>query len=466
MSWRPTQRKDFNIVTDDGFVPADAGLHRGLSRTRYPYSAAVQDGLESNVVMAPIHWITRNFTEAMAVVQRRAKKLWREQEGHALAKLLRKPNQFYSGSMLWKATLVSALLDGNGYWRKLRNRFGEVVELWYLPHFSIEPKWPSDGSVYISHYQYRPQGRGTVIDLDPRDVTHLRYGGLDPENTRKGLSPVRPILREVFTDEEASNFAASILRNMGVPGGVMAPKDVASAQALDGDQAQAMKDYLKNNFTGDQRGDWFVSGVPMQIEQFGFDPNQLMLGSLRDIAEERVCAMLGIPPSIVGFGAGLQQTKVGATQRENRQSAWHNCIIPLHNDMGEQVSASLLPDFVARPDSYRVYFDRSGVSAFEEDKTETARRAGILAEKGIITVAQAQAMTGEEVDERMRFYLLPSGAVPFDGEKKLEGFSDPNPSTPAGEEGGEGDDDDEDDDEEVPAAVAARMNGTEPSEEE
>lgn len=462
MSWRPTRTKDFQIVTDDGFTPADAGLHRGLSRTRYPYGASVQEGLESNVVMAPVHWILRNFTEATAIVQRKVKRVWKEQQGHDLTKLVAKPNPFYSGNMLWKATLVSMLLDGNGYWRKLRNRFGGVVELWYVPHFAIEPKWPQDGSTYISHYQYRPQGRGAVLNLDPRDVVHYRFGGLDPDNTRKGLSPVRPLLREVFTDEEASNFAASILRNMGVPGGVMAPKDVASAQALDPDQAKAMKDYVKNNFTGDQRGDWFVSGVPMQIEQFGFDPNQLMLGSLRDIAEERVCAMLGIPAAVVGFGAGLQQTKVGATMRELRQSAWHNCIIPLQNDVGEQASMQTLSEFVVRPDGYRLYFDRSGVSAFEEDKTERARRTGILVEKGIITVADGQEMSDVEVDERMRFYLIPSGAVPFDGDKKLEAFATTEPAPAPGGESGEVEDEEDD----LPPAVAARMNGSSPDSEE
>ena len=466
MSWRPTQRKDFQIVTDENFTPADAHMHRGLSRTRYPYSTAVQDGLESNVVMAPVHWITRNFTEADAVVQRKVKRIWQEQEGHKLAKLLRRPNRFYSGSMLWKATLVSLLLDGNGYWRKLRNRFGEVVELWYLPHFLIEPKWPRDGDTYISHYEYTPQGFGFPVDLEPRDIVHLRFGGLDPENTRKGLSPVRPLLREVFTDEEASNFAASILRNMGVPGGVMAPKDAASAQALGTEEAKAMKDYVKNNFTGDQRGDWLVSGVPMQIEQFGFDPNQLMLGSLRDIAEERVCAMLGIPAAVVGFGAGLQQTKVGATMRELRQSAWHNCIIPLQNDTGEQAGAQLLDDFVARPEGYRLYFDRSGVSAFEEDKTETARRAGILVEKGVITVADGQEMTGSEVDERMRFYLIPSGAVPFDGDKKLDAFADAKPPVAGESAGGEEQATEEDGEDDVPPAVAARMNGSGSTEED
>ena len=46
---------------------------------------------------------------------------------------------------------------------------------------------------------------------------HFRFG-LDPENDRKGRSPLAGVLREVFTDDEAANYTASLLRNMGVPG--------------------------------------------------------------------------------------------------------------------------------------------------------------------------------------------------------------------------------------------------------
>lgn len=439
MSWLTRlETKDFSIVGEDGFIPANANRHRGVSR----YASTANGGLDSNVVMAPVHWITRNFTEAVPVVQRRVRNVWRDQDGHAAAAIMRRPNPFYSGNMLWKATLVSALFDGNGYWRKIRNTYGGVVELWYIPHFAIEPKWPHDGRTYVSHYEYRPFGTGAAIDLPPRDVVHLRFGGLDPENTRKGLSPVRPLLREVFTDEEASNFAAAILRNMGVPGGVIAPKD---HQALPRDEdVKAMKDHMKSAFSGDGRGDWLVLGTPTHIEQFGFDPQTLMLGSLRDIAEERVCAMLGIPAAVVGFGAGLQQTKVGATMRELRQSAWHNCIIPLQNDFSEQVSMSLLGDFVSQPDRYRVQFDRSGVSAFEEDKTEIARRVGALVEHGVVTVARGQEIVGEEVDESQRVYLRPSSVVAVKQGDAGIGAAPPG---------------DEEDDDDVPPAVAGRMNG-------
>jgi hypothetical protein len=53
--------------------------------------------------------------------------------------------------------------------------------------------------------------------------------------------------------------------------------------------------------------------------QLGFAPRDLDLSALRNVAEERVCAALGVPAAVVGFGTGLEQTKLGATMRELRQ---------------------------------------------------------------------------------------------------------------------------------------------------
>lgn len=423
------------------FIPADAAYTSSLPRTRYPYANDVHGGLHSNVVMSPINWVQRNFTEAEPVVERKTGKEWAVVDEHPLATLLDAPNPFYDGDTLWKATLVSFLLDGNAYWQKVRNRFGEVLGLWYLPHFLVEPRYPQDGSVFISHYEYRPVPSGLRVDLPVRDVVHYRFG-LDPENPRKGLSVVKPILREVFTDEEASNFSASILRNMGVPGGVIAPKDGAYLPSKE--DVTAMKEYMRTGFTGDRRGDWLVLGTPTETSQFGFDPQSLMLGNLRDIAEERVCAALGVPAAVVGFGAGLQQTKVGATMRELRQSAWHNCVIPQQKSIAKQLTRQIMPDFATQVRRFRVRFDRSMVSAFQEEETERAERLGLLVEKGILRVDKAQELAGVEVDPSQAVYLRPSGAVAV-------AVGDSALAKDQVEE--------EPDEEEVPPAVAARMNG-------
>lgn len=405
------ERRRVEVKAHDDFIPADAAFSwpQRILRSDYPFRRDIGDGLDSNVIMAPVNWITKNFTEAEPIVQKLTGERWTDDRDHNLSLLLDEPNDFYEGDLLWKSTLVSLLLDGNGYWRKVRNSQGQILQLWYLPHFLVEPRWPHDGSVFISHYEYRPFGIAQPINIPVRDIVHYRFGALDPANPRKGLSPVKPLLREVFTDEEASNFSAQILRNMGVPGGIISPKD---ATLLPGDdEVERLKERMKTRFTGDQRGDWLVFGAPTDVKQFGFDPNALNLTALRDIAEERVCASLGVPAAVVGFGSGLQSTKVGATMREMRQLAWHACLIPMQNTIRRQATRQLIGDFQSQTRRFRVWFDRSHVSAFVEEETERARRAALLAEKGIVRVDRAQEMAGVEVDPTQDVYLRPTNTV-------------------------------------------------------
>lgn len=370
-------------------------------------SSSLGQGRAANVIMAPLLWIGRAFTQAEAIVERKRAGRWGMVEEHALADLLLEPNPYYDGDSLFKALLLSWFMDGNAYMLKVRDELRRVVELWYVPHWLIEPKWPEGGNVFISHYEYRPTGTGEPDKLHPSDVVHLRHG-LDPDNPRKGLAPLKTVLREALTDEEASKFSSYILRNMGVPGGVIAPK--SADRPPKPEDVKAMKEYMEN-FRGMNRGDWLVLGVPTEVAQFGFDPNRLMLGPLRDISEERVCAILGVPAAVVGFGSGLQSTKVGATMREMVRMARVNCIEPAQFTIARQLSRQLLPDFEIRPKRARVWFDNSGASMFAEDETEAAKRVALLVEKGILRVDRAQEELGLEVDPTQAVYLRQAQTV-------------------------------------------------------
>ncbi|KKL47945.1 hypothetical protein LCGC14_2330450, partial [marine sediment metagenome] len=292
----------------------------------------VGQGLDSNVVMAPIQFIQRTFTQSVPVVEEKADgRKWTPLDEHPVERLLADPNPFYDGDTLAKAFLLSWFIDGNAYLLKTRNTLRGIAELWYIPHWLIGPEWGRDGrGPFITHYDYNPDGRGKK-PVPVADVVHLRVG-LDPRNPRKGLSPIKAALREVLTDEEASAFSAYLLGNMGVPGGIIAPK--STDVAMSADEIKEMKEYMSTGFTGKKRGNWLVLGSPTEVSQFGFDPNRLMLGPLRDISEERICAMLGVPAAVVGFGAGLQSTKVGATMRELVKLAKVNCIEPTQTTIG------------------------------------------------------------------------------------------------------------------------------------
>jgi HK97 family phage portal protein len=411
------------------------GPHGHSPGTRHDYASEVGDGLNSSVLAAPLNFLLRTAPEAPPIVEKFRGGQWQESPEHDLTRLLARPNDFYSGRKLMQATILD-LVFGNAYWIKVRNVIGEVVQLWWIPRSMIRPMWPPDGSVYISHYEYRVGGEPFLIPV--RDVVHFRFG-LDPNNHRYGLSQLGSLMREIAVDDYAANFTAALLRNMGVIGVVISPKERVSG---DPESVKQTKDFIQQHFTGDNRGKALALGAPTNVELLQYNMQGFDVSPIRDCSEERVCAALGLPASIVGFGTGLQQTKVGATQKENRQSAWTEGIIPVQEDISDEVNRSLLPEFAGERGQERMRFDTSKVRALWEDANEKHTRIREDFQAKIIDRAEARRETGRVVrpeDEDVYFSGTPAG----------RGASAND--TPK--------DEDEDEDEDIPAAVAARRNG-------
>ena len=359
---------------------------RTLKRTRFDYRREVGDGLDSSVVTAPIFWIQRALPEATLALEFTNEDGAKEDlEHHEMLDLIQNPNGYYGDIALWMATILSFLVDGNAYWIKVRNGYGKPTELWWVPWWMIEPKAPIDGSDFIEYYEYTPGTGLGRMPLDPADVVHFRHG-INPRNLMKGLSPLDGVIREIFTDLEASNFVASLLRNMGVPGVVISPKGGAMPAAED---VEATKTWFKQAFGGDNRGGPLVMGAPTEVSSYGFDPKAMDLSEGRDVAEERVCAVIGVPAAVVGFGAGLQQTKVGATMKELRELAWQNGVLPYGNMLADELKRSLLPDFqrgAARKQKLRLYWNTENVVALQEDENKRTERKLKEFDSGAITL--------------------------------------------------------------------------------
>lgn len=383
-----------------------------LPGTRINYAKEIGDGLGSSVLAAPLNWLMRNFPQAPPIVEQFRDNEWTPVPDHALIDLLREPNPFYGGRELWMATVLEFAFGGNAYWLKLRNSAQEVVQLWWLPSATITPRWPTDGSVFISHYDYQPGG--LTIRPDPRsqtlkveDVVHLRHG-FDPRNPRLGLAPLGALVREVFTDDQVANFTSVILRNLGIIGIVISPKERGMASKED---VETTKQYLLEQFTGDKRGSPLALGQPTDVQLLQYNMQGLDVSPLRDVAEERVCATLGIPAAVVGFGTGLQTTKVGVTMREMRRMAWTDCLIPLQEAIAAQIARQLLEDFEPRAARARVRFDLTPVPALWEDANEKHARVRADYLAGIIKRSQAKRELGVIVEEGDEVYAQPMNVM-------------------------------------------------------
>jgi HK97 family phage portal protein len=355
-------------------------------------SAARGDARANSVVFACVAWMARTFPEAPLRVQQRTR------AGDLvplpdfpMTALVATPNPYYAGLLLWAATLADWVYAGNAYWAKLRNVDGRPTQLWWLPAAAVEPRWDDAGTRFLTHYEYTVDGQ--TIRLEPADVVHFRYG-LDPENPRKGQSPLRAVLREILTDEEAALFSSALLRNVGVPGVVLAP-DPSAGQVgppLTTEEAEIVKADFMAKFGGERRGEPLVLGVPMKVSTLSFSPDQMDLGRLRELPEERITAVLGIPAGVVGLGAGLARNTYSNYQ-EGRQAAYESNLIPTQRLFAAELTTQLLPDF-GDPARLVVDFDLSQVRILQPDLDALWRRLDVAVQGGWLMVDEARERVG------------------------------------------------------------------------
>lgn len=375
-----------------------------LPRTKIDYKKEVGTGIGSSSVMGPIQWIQRAFPEAPLIINKLTKDGKERVDKHPLIELINNPNPFYSGISLWWASIFSWVSTGNVYWLIEQNSTGKPVKLWWTAPWLISPKFPKDGSEFLTGYEYTVGGKKNPLDIE--DVFHTKHG-IDPDNPRLGISPIYSCLREIWNDDESSNFVAALLRNSGVPGLIISPD---TDEAPDPGDVDVVKQYFKEMFTGDKRGEPVVLSGRTRVDQFGFDPKKLDLSGVRNVTEERVCANLGIPAAVVGFGTGLEQTTVGATLKELRQLAWINGIMPIQRIFADEIERSLLPMFESNPEQFKVEFDLSNVAALDEDMDKKYIRVNTAITGGWMSIAEGRGIVGLDVQPKHEIFLRPASS--------------------------------------------------------
>lgn len=381
----------------------------------------VGQGLSSSVVVAPLQWMQRNFPEAPLRIRQKSGKDLNDVEPSesgpgALLRLWDDPNDYYTGIALSKALLADYKTTGNAFVLKIRNGSGRWIQSWWAPSFMMTPRWPEDGSEFLSHWEYNPDGRPQ--DVRPEDVIHFR-DGIDPRNNRLGFSAFASLVREIFTDEEAARFTAALLSNLGVPGVVIAPsaQTANSGAGLSGRQVifdtDKVKAAFKSTFGGDNRGDAMVLSAPTDVHVLSFNPQQLTLRDLRRLPEERVAGVFGVPAVLASLGAGLERSTF-TNYAEAREAGYEENLVPTQRDWSAVLKKFGLSEFVTDVTQFIVDFDLSEVRVLQEDQNKLWERAVNALNKGGITRGRFKELVGEDKEEGDRddVYYIPVSVVP------------------------------------------------------
>jgi HK97 family phage portal protein len=350
---------------------------------------------ENSIVLSGLKWEADAFTSSLFCVRRNKGKTGLEiADHHPLTALIRNPNPYWDETLLLQATRMSFSLDGNAYWYKVRSDAGKVVQLWWVPHWMIEPAWNPDGSEYLGAYHYKVNGK--VYTIPATEIVHFR-DGIDPSNYRKGLSRLSAVTKEICTDNERATFSAAVLRNGGVPSVIITP-DGDGAELPSGMSPKDYADLWMAKLTGDRRGEPFVSELPIKIQKPGFNPAELVLDKISRIPESRITSAMRIPAIVLGFEVGLEHATY-SNYESALKAAYHHNVLPAYRVMAATIDRQLGPDIIGM-DGCESGFDTSKVQALQEDKNEIADRAAALYTAGVAKRSEAKEMVDLPFDAK------------------------------------------------------------------
>lgn len=371
------------------------------------FAGSVGDGRGNSIVRSALNWMGKKLPNGVLSMRRILANGDKEDLlTHPFLTLMRKPNDFYSGATMLKAAHADWTITGDAYLLKVRNGLGSPLQLWYAPSTIVEPV-SDDPLVFVQYYRYTPGDR--EHRLRPEDVIHLR-NGIDPNNVRKGLAPLAAIARELFIDDEASRWTAAMLYNGGGPGIVMSPDGDTS---ISPDDIDPMKAQFKQKFGGANRGEPMIASQPIKLERITWSPKDMDLGSIHDLPEERVCAVLNMPAVVTGMGTGLDSATY-SNLASLREVAIEDNLLPTYYDWAEQLKAQLLPDFEQNPDDFEVYFDVSGIRELQPDFDKLVERETRKLLAGGITLAEFRKNVDEDALEgdAGQVMYIPANVVP------------------------------------------------------
>jgi HK97 family phage portal protein len=372
--------------------------------------AEIGDGTGNSAVVACLNVLATSFAEpGLLVSKRNSEGDYTRDMNHPLARLFRRPNPYMTQQLLANYIVTSINAAGDAFIYKNRNARGEVVELVPLMPHLVEAKGTQNE--LITHYNYQPQGGLQGQDnvrIDKKDMFHLRQA-VDPNDMRRGMAPLKSVLREIAGDEAAGQYTAALLHNMAVPGVILSPRDDAMGGPTR-DEAEAIADMYKQKFGGKNRGAPMVLSGAMNVEIVSFSPDQMKLAELRRIPEERVSAVLGVPAVLAGLGAGLDSATYSNT-KELREFFTESKMVPMWSMVAQEVTHQLLrPEFGGDDNEY-CEFDVDNVRALAVDKDNLYKRMNTAVQGGWVTIGEARKVVGLEADNRHDVYLRPMNMI-------------------------------------------------------
>lgn len=196
-----------------------------------------------------------------------------------------RPNPECSPFQLRETLMVWALTWGNGYAEIVRDAAGRVTELWPIHPERVEVR----RDLATDRLFYRVNGyTAGDIDMDPRDVFHLRGFGDGPV----GLNVVEYAAQAIGWAQATSLFGASFFGNGLNMGGF-----IEGAGSLTKEGKDRLRAELKQAFGGVRNANkWPLLDNGMKATKVTATPDEAQFVPTMQHQVEVICRWFGVPP--------------------------------------------------------------------------------------------------------------------------------------------------------------------------
>jgi len=224
------------------------------------------------------------------------------------ADLLAEPHPDLTPFELWEIVYGHLQLWGNAYLRKLRNRFGQVVELW--PIHPSQVRVGRDSMSALKIYQVTNE----LGQLEPHtDQTILHIPGFGYDGVC-GVSPIRAARQGLGLALAAEEYGARLFGSGSLASGIL-----QTEQRLTQEQADSLKIRWEGKVQGLANAHTaVVLDAGAKFQQLTIPPEDAQFIESRRFQISEIGRLFGVPAFLMGetekstsWGTGLEQQATG-----------------------------------------------------------------------------------------------------------------------------------------------------------
>lgn len=323
-----------------------------------------------------------------------------------ISKLFRFPNKNLSRFDLWKQTCAWWSLDGEAFWWFGENYICGIPDEIYI----LNPRYMQhvvDGGK-ITRWVYTEEGTGRPLVILADEIIHFK--DWNPWNIYRGVSPLVSLGLEVEQDLLAAKQNTGLLKEGGVPKGLL-----KTDQVLTEAEAELLSRTWDKKYGRGMKNRVAVLGKGTEYQPLTFSPDVLKLYDMKKWNLYTLLAKYGIPPRV----ANIEDSKssLSGTDTENQHRAfWNYTLIPLLKNFEEVLEVQFFTRFNL-PE--RGIFNLESIPELQESEDAQSNRDIAEINAGLKTINDVLRERGKETKPWGDTWFRASSLVPVD-EKSSE----------------------------------------------